>query len=168
VRAITPELVILAGPNGSGKSTLFEKHIKKWSLPFVNRDVIAKSLNPTNPDAAALRRAKALGYRTRVVFICLETSDLNVARVVHRVARGGHAVAPGAIVARYDRAIKSAVEAAALADDLLLFDNSVEGLEPRMFARFSNGELASVRRILPVWAKRAFGSAFDSFRSVKR
>lgn len=59
------------------------------------------------PDPYLLRQAKDRGFFTRVIFICVKSSDLNVSRVIHRVLQGGHSVPEGAIVARYDRALKS-------------------------------------------------------------
>ena len=195
-----PNLVILAGPNGSGKSTVFERHLRKWSLPFVNRDVIAKGLDADNPDKAALRalrvassqqrellkrrqgfvtesirpdpdlirEAREVGYKTRVLFICLETPDMNMARVRNRVARGGHSVPPGAILARYDRAIASAVQAVQQTEQLLIVDNSVKGRSPRLIARFQDGEVVSLRRNVPGWAERAFAESFEAFRANRR
>ncbi len=186
-------------PNGSGKSTLFDLHLRKWPIPFVNRDVIAKGLDPEKPDNAALRAlrvassqqrellnkgepfvtesirpdpdlirgARELGYKTRVLFVCLETPDMNMARVRNRVARGGHSVPPGAIVARYDRSIASAVEAIHQAEQVLVFDNSVKGRGPRLIAHFLNGELVSLRRKVPGWAERAFATAFEAFRAKR-
>ncbi|MDQ2901866.1 MAG: hypothetical protein M3Y07_19015 [Acidobacteriota bacterium] len=195
-----PNLVILAGPNGSGKSTLFDLYIRKWSMPFVNRDVIAKGLNLENPDSAALRAlriaavrqkefferresfvtesirpdpelirgAQALGYKTRVIFICLQLPDLNVARVANRVSHGGHSVPVNAILKRYDRALAGLVETIPLVEQLLVFDNSIHKRAPRFLARFKNGELVSLRRNAPGWANRTFGPIFDDFRLKRR
>jgi predicted ABC-type ATPase len=39
-----PLMVILVGPNGSGKSTFYQRHLAAIQLPFVNADVLAKTL----------------------------------------------------------------------------------------------------------------------------
>lgn len=39
-----PLMVILVGPNGSGKSTFYQRHLAAIELPFVNADVLAKTL----------------------------------------------------------------------------------------------------------------------------
>ena len=120
------------------------------------------------PDPDLIREAREIGYKTRVLFICLETSDMNITRVRNRVAHGGHSVPPGAIVARYDRAITSAVQAIHQPEQLLIFDNTVKGLNPRLIARFKDGELVSLRRKVPAWAERAFGQPFEAFRAKQR
>ena len=50
-----PIFVVLAGPNGAGKSTITPRvHLG----PKIDPDFIAKSINPQNPDAAALPAAR--------------------------------------------------------------------------------------------------------------
>lgn len=39
-----PLMVILVGPNGSGKSTFYQRHLSAIPLPFVNADVLARTL----------------------------------------------------------------------------------------------------------------------------
>jgi predicted ABC-type ATPase len=194
-----PKLTVLAGPNGSGKSTFFARHLAKWGLPFVNPDVIAKSIAPDDPAGAALRAAqtaesqrrrlleegvsfmtegirpdpkllrgaKKRGYFTRVLFVCVKSPDINVARVIIRVSQGGHSVPEDAIVARYDRALKSLPDAAQLADQLLLIDNTDPFHPHRLIARFSQGKLVTLRREVPEWANRAFTKEFAQFRAAR-
>jgi len=44
-----PTLWVVAGPNGAGKSTLVDKYLHN-DMPFINADIIARELNPTNPE----------------------------------------------------------------------------------------------------------------------
>ena len=116
------------------------------------------------PDLNLLIEAKDRGYFTRVVFVCLNSPEINVSRVVHRVSEGGHSVPFGAVVARYPRALNSLPEAAKIADQLLLVDNS-ERLRPhRLIARFEKGKLVSLRTSIPPWASGVFGKEFEQFR----
>jgi predicted ABC-type ATPase len=52
-----PECVNLAGPNGAGKSSLFNR----LTLPgkFINADVIARDIDPGNPEGASLKAGRA-------------------------------------------------------------------------------------------------------------
>ena len=75
-------------------------------------------------------RCRKAGYRTALIFVTLDSPDLNVLRVAERVSRGGHAIPEDVIRRRYDAAFRRLPDALRLADDALLFDNS--GLEPRM------------------------------------
>lgn len=103
------------------------------------------------PDPKLLIDAKNRGYLTRVVFVCVESPDLNVSRVRLRVLQGGHSVPEDAIVARYDRSLKSLPEAVQIADQVLLFDNSNSYLPHRLIARFQQGNLTTLRNIIPTW-----------------
>ncbi|MFN2457718.1 MAG: hypothetical protein ABR502_05935 [Chitinophagaceae bacterium] len=57
-----PSLYIIAGPNGAGKTTA-----SKFLLPdvfntniFLNADIIAAEINPSNPEAVAIRAARIM------------------------------------------------------------------------------------------------------------
>lgn len=60
-----PIVVAIAGPNGAGKSTFYEAHVREIGLPFVNADVLARSLRVDAYVAAdmadAIRRDLARG-----------------------------------------------------------------------------------------------------------
>ena len=55
-------IFIIAGPNGAGKSTFAAEFLPKegGSVPFINADMIAQELSPSNPEAAALAAGKAM------------------------------------------------------------------------------------------------------------
>ena len=52
LRSDCPLLIVLAGSNGAGKSTFFDTFLE-GTLPFVNADVIARTMNPDAPLSAA-------------------------------------------------------------------------------------------------------------------
>ena len=112
--------------------------------------------------------AKAAGFYTLLVFLCLEDPSLNVARVALRVDQGGHQVPPERIAPRYERALRNVVLARRVSDELWLYDNSRKGLRPRRVARYVAGELVSVREPVPEWLRRAFGPEIDEWLSNLR
>lgn len=62
-----PQLWLLAGGNGAGKSTYYERFLKPGGLIFVNADLVAREINPSDPervsyDAAQKVEAIRLGY----------------------------------------------------------------------------------------------------------
>lgn len=86
----TPICTILGGPNGSGKSSLY----RALDLPgeFVNADLVARRIDPVDPEAASvaagrdfvyettlssnqavglMRRARETGYQVALVFVAL-------------------------------------------------------------------------------------------------
>lgn len=44
------QLWVLAGGNGAGKSTFYNLYLKKHGVKFVNADLIAKEIDPDNPE----------------------------------------------------------------------------------------------------------------------
>jgi len=135
------------------------KRLLEQGIPFVTEGI--------RPDAKLLMDAKGRGYFTRVIFVCVDSPNLNVSRVRYRVLKGGHSVPEDAIVARYDRALKSLPEAVQVADQVLLFDNSSTVRPHRLIARFQQGKLATLRNIIPSWANSVFANEFSQFRAAR-
>jgi predicted ABC-type ATPase len=108
---------------------------------------------------------RSRGFFVRVIFVCVESPDMNIGRVLLRVAQGGHEVPLSAIPLRYERSLASIPGAVRIADQALLFDNSVRHQPHRLNASFKRGELVAARRAVPDWAQRVFGAEFDRFRS---
>lgn len=48
--ADTKQLWVLTGGNGAGKSTLYAHYLSKYGIKFVNADLIAKAIDPDNPE----------------------------------------------------------------------------------------------------------------------
>ena len=57
-----PVLHIIAGPNGAGKSTFARVYIPRVadSCPFLNADMIAARLSPSNPDRVAFEAGRQM------------------------------------------------------------------------------------------------------------
>lgn len=102
-----------------------------------------------------LHRAKRAGYFVRVFFIATSDPRINAARVADRVIRGGHTVPIEKIVSRYERSLANLPLAIDLAHRVYVFDNSVDGVEPRLCARTQDGQLRKVYGLLPGWVSNA-------------
>ena len=72
------QLWVLAGGNGAGKSTFYNLYLAKYGIKFVNADLIAKDIDPVNPEAAS-PQASTVAAKIREDLIsqgitfCLET-----------------------------------------------------------------------------------------------
>lgn len=71
-------------------------------------------------------KAKNLGYKVYLYFICLDEPTLNVSRVKNRVEKGGHDVAHEKIISIYSNTLANLYSALKIADRAYLFDNSEE------------------------------------------
>ena len=151
----------LSDPAQAAFRAFREANVRRKQLLKDGRSFVTEGIRP---DPELLREASALGFFTRVIFVCTEAPVINVRRVAFRVAHGGHHIEPKAVEARYHRALESLPEAAALADQLILFDNSVRLRPHRLIARFDHGRVASLRRDVPLWANKVFAQEFEAFR----
>jgi predicted ABC-type ATPase len=83
----------------------------------------------SRPDKIALmREAKEKGYRVRLEYVTTQNHLINVERVKNRVLAGGHDVPEEKVVARYERSMGLLPEAARIADEASVYDNS--GIAP--------------------------------------
>ena len=61
------------------------------------------------------------------------------------------------IPASYEESMKSLPEARKHADDVLVYNNTPDGMGHRLVARFIAGELVRMTHSSPDWLKRFFG-----------
>ncbi len=97
-------------------------------------------------------RARALGYEIIIVYIHLENTELNEARVHQRVSEGGHNVPADKIRSRIPRTMKNISTAFLLADEARMFDNSSKQDPYRLVAVIRKGERNYTVDPLPSWA----------------
>jgi predicted ABC-type ATPase len=80
--------------------------------------------DPHGAKLAFLRRAQETGYCVIVIVIRIATAELSRARVMQRVAEGGHDVPDAKLLERFARTAANAEKALALADLGIVLDNS--------------------------------------------
>lgn len=108
-----------------------------------------------------LRRAKAVGYRTYLYFIATENPEINVARVRHRVASGGHPVPEQKIVERYFRCLELLDSAIQSTDRAYLFDSS-ESDRRNWIAEITSGSDLEIKTdSVPAWFRKAVLAKYD-------
>lgn len=96
-------------------------------------------------------RARAAGYFVRVFFIGTSDPRINAARIAGRVMEGGHTVPIEKIISRYGKSMANLAGAIDVADRVYIYDNSVDGVEARLCARTTDGQLRKVYGPLPEW-----------------
>ncbi|MEI6815867.1 MAG: zeta toxin family protein [Bacteroidota bacterium] len=76
-----------------------------------------------------ITKAKAMDYQITLVYIWLNSPELAIERVKHRVAEGGHHIPEDTIRRRYDRGLKNLFEVyMPLSDSWIVVDNSLSPL----------------------------------------
>lgn len=97
-----------------------------------------------------LREAQAAGYLVTLHVIVVPI-DLTVARVEHRVDRGGHTVPEDKIRSHYDRLWAHVRHAITLADATTVYDNTCARTPFRVIAKYRTGVPVGSPD-WPVWA----------------
>ena len=100
-----------------------------------------------------ISRAIALGYKVILVYIHLENSNLNEARVSQRIAAGGHSVPADKIHSRIPRTMKHIAKALPLVSEARLLDNSLRDNPFKQVAVVKKGLLTFKIDTPPDWAK---------------
>lgn len=115
--------------------------------------------SPTKVDF--LRNAKAAGYRVYLYFIATENPEINVARVRHRVASGGHSVPEKKITERYYRCLELLDSAIQSTDRAYLFDSS-ENERRNWIAEVTSGTDLEIKTdSVPAWFRNSVLSKYD-------
>jgi len=162
-----PLLVVIAGPMGAGKTGFYDAHLKEafpTLIPPIShqREAMLRkqrsfAVEDLVVDTELLESARDAGYATKVIFISTEDPNLNVGRILIRMARGGQSVPLSAIPESYEESMKSLPEARKHADDVLVYDNTPDGKGHRLVARFIAGELVKTTDTSPEWLKIVIG-----------
>jgi predicted ABC-type ATPase len=90
-----------------------------------------------------IRKAKSAGFKIVVIFVTLESVDMNVLRVRQRVLQGGHGIPEHLIRRRYEKTFANLPRAIALADEAAVVDNSKD--YPETLARVIDDQIVSNR-----------------------
>lgn len=107
--------------------------------------------HPSKIDFVA--KAKALGYQVVLVFIHLDNTMLNKARISQRVKEGGHFVPDSKVESRIPRTLQHVLHTVPLCDELWVLDNSNTNFPFRTVLRMKGGEIHEQSAHVPNWAK---------------
>ncbi|MEK7374822.1 MAG: zeta toxin family protein [Thermodesulfobacteriota bacterium] len=108
--------------------------------------------DPAGDKLKFLRTARKSGYSVILVFIGLECAELSLARVIQRVAGGGHNVPDDKLRERFPRSFDNLRKALSFVDHAFLFDNSSSNTPFRPVAIWESGNLHQTFHLVPAWA----------------
>lgn len=130
---ISPERASLA----AGREVLAELR----SVVGRSEDFVYETTLSSEQSLSLMRSCRDAEYEINLVYVVLRNPDLNVLRVAERVRRGGHGIPEQTIRRRYEGSLEKLREAAALADNSLVFDNSA--LTPELLLAVAEGQILS-------------------------
>ena len=107
--------------------------------------------HPSKIDFVA--EAKSLGYEVILVYIHLQSPELNLARVSQRVSEGGHSVPEEKVLTRIPRTVSNIHDVLPLVDIAQIYDNSSLQQPFKPVARLTKGDIEIQMNPLPEWAK---------------
>jgi predicted ABC-type ATPase len=105
--------------------------------------------------------AKKRKFTIRLIYVVLNSPELNIERVRLRVAKGGHDVPTDKIVERRGRSLAQLPWFLAQADDAWLFDNS--GQKPELIGTKNKGDIRLETTALPEIKEAAELARRDGF-----
>jgi predicted ABC-type ATPase len=124
---------------------------RREALLAAHQGIAFETVFSTDDKLDFVARARAAGYFVRVFFIGTSDPRINAARVAGRVMAGGHTVSIEKIISRYGRSMANLAGGIDVADRVYIYDNSVDGVEARLCARTTDGQLRKVYGPLPEW-----------------
>ncbi len=126
----------LAPANGSALN-----RIRDWLDASIraHQTVGVETVLSTPKYRSLVEHARAFKFEVRLLYVFLQTAEMNVQRVRARIAKGGHAVPEAKIVERRERSFQQLSWFLANADRAWLYDNS--GAAPVLVGQKSDGVL---------------------------
>jgi len=146
-RAITPEAPESVGYDAARVAEKIRYDLLQHGASFCFETVFS---HPSKVDFVA--DARASGYEIILVFIHLDDTQLNLARISQRVAEGGHSVPEEKVRSRVPRTLENIKKALPIADEVHLLDNSRCDDPFRRVASLINGKAAVHTSSVPGWA----------------
>lgn len=107
--------------------------------------------DPVGDKVAFCRQARESGYFIDAHFIGLNSPHLSRARVLQRVALGGHDVPDEKLDSRFPRTLDNLARLVTVANRLTIYDNSEVDRPHRPVALFENGCLIALSPEVPGW-----------------
>ena len=88
-----------------------------------------------------LSEAKSRGYETNLIYVFLDSVELNIARIKNRVLLGGHDVPEVDVIRRFRKSVKNFAVVAAVVDFWKLYYNGDDGYEQIAIGRGDDVEI---------------------------
>ena len=99
-------------------------------------------------------KAKAEGYFIRFFYVCTNSPEININRVIKRYLNGGHEVPISKIISRYYKSLTNFSKIIPIVDRAYVYDNSEEDRMPQLLFRTVEGVVYKrYVAVMPEWAQ---------------
>lgn len=143
-RIINPDLLSLRiasldGVPADEANLVAVRRIEDWleTSILAGHTVGVETVLSTDKYRRLVEKAKSLGFEIQLIYVMLESVELNIKRVALRVRRGGHGVPEQKIRDRHARSLAQLRWFFEQADLAMLYDNS--GATPRLIGEKKSG-----------------------------
>jgi predicted ABC-type ATPase len=125
------------------------QRIERWLYSSIDahQTVGVETVLSTPKYRALVLAAKKRKFTVRLIYVLLNSAQLNIERVRLRVAKGGHDVPTDKIVQRRARSLEQLPWFLRESDEAWLFDNS--GASPRLIGSKTEGQISLKSNALP-------------------
>ena len=125
------------------------QRIERWLYSSIeaHQTVGVETVLSTPKYRALVLAAKKRRFAIRLIYVLLNSAELNIQRVRSRAAKGGHDVPTDKIVDRRTRSLEQLPWFLREADDAWLFDNS--GASPQLIGSKTKGKISLSADVLP-------------------
>jgi predicted ABC-type ATPase len=125
------------------------RRIERWLYASIeaHQTVGVETVLSTPKYRSLVIEAKKRKFTIRLIYVLLNSAQLNIERVRLRVAKGGHNVPTEKIVERRERSLEQLPWFLDQADDAWLFDNSDD--KPQLIGTKSKGKIKLTQSALP-------------------
>jgi len=147
-KAISPENSEKVSYEAANVAGQIREELLQQGVSFCFETVFS---HPSKIDFVA--KARALGYEVILVYIHLDTSELNEARVYQRVTEGGHNVPIDKIHSRIPRTMRHIAAVLPLVNEARLLGNSHHDNPFEPVASVKRGRREWINAPLPQWAE---------------
>lgn len=115
------------------------KRIERWLRDSLSvyRTIGVETVLSTDKYRKVVRQAKRCGYEIHLIYVFVDTVEIQLERIRLRVEKGGHDVPPDKVRDRRHRSIAQLAWFFGQSDQVWIFDNS--GAEPKLVVRKSGG-----------------------------
>jgi predicted ABC-type ATPase len=182
-----PLLLIVTGASGAGKNTFYQSKLRD-SFPIqlkasaspmeqaqseqqrirLLREGTSFVFQSSTGELKLVHEARSHDFAVRAIFIGTEHPNLNTARILSRVSRGGLFGPIAQLREEYENGLRELPAVKQAVDELILLDNTAEGRGPRVIAQFVKGKIVKLSRSIPEWAQRSFCKEFAKWLAQER